>query len=755
MITTSPLRSALLVSVVIIMILVVPSGATDSMQGEDQHSSELNSSPADLYSGPNQSSHYLVETCSNSSIGNGSSDTITGQPHAPDRLIVRFKTSGMTALAQSTTAAGIHSMAGASVQEDFSQVGIPGLEVVQVPEARMNQAIQVYEDNPNVAYVEPDYQIQTPEITSEGSLSGSSSQVTPNDTYYPLLWGLHNSGQSGGTSGVDIDASDAWNLTTGSSHILVAVVDTGVDYTHSDLSANIWINSKDPVNGVDDDGNGYIDDYHGWDFANKDADPRDDNGHGTHCAGIMGAVGNNGIGIAGVNWKTSIMPLKFLDSSGSGYTSDAISAILYANKMGARVISCSWGGSESSQSLKDAIDASTAVVVCAAGNNGKDNDLTPMYPASYNSSQILSVASITRTNNRSSFSNYGLTSVDLGAPGSEIGSTYLNGTYAYLSGTSMATPHVAGVAALLLSKEPGLTNEQVISRILNTTDPVPDLAGKTVTGGRVDAYRALLGATITPTPTVTSTPTTTVTSTPTPTQTSTPIITTTPTPTLTPTVTSTPVPGKMAASFVVNQTTGTLPLTVQFTDTSSGSPTRWYWNFGDGTRSTVQNPVKTYTKSGTFTVSLYARTSTISSISVKRGCVTVQASSESLPISTPIPTATQSPTPTPVGTPSEPVTGGIGASFNATPTEGTSPLEVQFTDTSTGSPGRWHWNFGDGSQSTRQNPIKTYTKPGNYSVTLYARNSDSAGIKQEKGLIQVRSAAQGLPGQSSRSCGMH
>jgi len=476
MVSLTPVRFILFVSVVIIGIMISPHGVADLTSGGGIHSPENNSSPGDSYSDPNQTSHYLVETCSSKLVTNTSSSST--QPHAPDRLIVRFKTSDMSTLAQTVTAEGINSLAGASVKKDFSKAGVPGLEVVQVPQANFSSAMNLYEQNPNVEYVEPDYLIQTPEITPESSLVQASSTTTPNDTYYSLLWGLHNTGQSNGTAGVDIDAPDAWNLSTGSSDVVIAVVDTGVEYTHPDLAANMWVNSKDPVNGVDDDGNGLSDDYRGWDFTNKDNDPLDDNGHGTHCAGIIAATGNNGVGVTGVNWKARIIPLKFLDSSGSGYTSDAISAILYANKMGATVISCSWGGSESSQSLKDAIDSSSAIVVCAAGNSGVDTDKTPNYPSSFNSSNIISVASITRTNARSSFSNYGLTSVDLGAPGSEIGSTYLNKSYVYMSGTSMATPYVSGVAALLLGKEPGLSNLQVISRILKSTDSVSDLAGK-------------------------------------------------------------------------------------------------------------------------------------------------------------------------------------------------------------------------------------------------------------------------------------
>ena len=617
----------------------------------------------------------------------------SNRPHAPDRLIVRFKSSNASGSVSEMAASETNSIAGASIRKDFSQIGVPGLAIMQVPEGNLSQAMSAYKQNTNVEYVEPDYVLQTPDLTANESVVQSSSAVTPNDPYYGDLWGLHNTGQSSGTSGVDIDGPDAWGLTTGSSDVTIAVVDTGVEYTHPDLSANMWINSNDPVNGVDDDGNGYIDDYRGWDFANKDNDPLDDYGHGTHCAGIIGAVGNNGIGVTGVNWNVKIMPLKFLDSSGSGYTSDAISAILYANKMGADVISCSWGGSGVTRSLKDAIDASSAVVLCAAGNGGSDgvgddNDATPFYPASYSSSNLLSVASITNTNARSSFSNYGLMSVDLGAPGSKIESTYLNQKYAYLSGTSMATPYVAGVAGLLLSKEPGLLNTQVISRIMSSTDAVPDLSGKTVSGGRVNAYRALSGAIATPTATATATPTVTATATPTATATATPTVTATATPTATATATPT----------ATATATPTATVTATPTVTATATPTA----------TVTTTPTVTATATPTATVTT---TPTVTA--------------------TATPTATVTPTMKPTQRPK-----GL-TSFTADRTNGPAPLTVHFTDTTKGNPQYWFWDFGDGTLSTVKNPVKIYKTSGDYSVFLYVRNATNSAVGFEQDMIHV------------------
>ncbi len=397
------------------------------------------------------------------------------------------------------------------------------------------------------------------------------------------------------------------------------MVDTGVDYNHPDLAPNIWQNTREIINGKDDDGNGYVDDVRGWNFVAKNNDPMDDNGHGTHCAGTIAAVGNNGIGVAGTAWNVKIMPLKFLNEKGSGYISDAISAILYASRNGASVISNSWSGTGYSQSLKDAIDASNAVVICAAGNSGANADIAPQYPAAFTSSNILSIAATDYNDKLASFSNYGAVSVDLAAPGVSIYSTAKSGGYQYLSGTSMATPHVSGVAALLKSQNPSMSASQIRSRIFNSVDVVSSLAGKVASGGRLNAAKALGGAaptptptpvpTFTPTPTPTYTPFPTVTPTSTPTQAPTPTLTPTPTftpyPTTTPTPSPTPTPGlQLNAAFFATPTYGKTPLRVQFIDQSYGNPNRWTWSFGDGSFSYQKNPYHTYLKKGTYSVRL-------------------------------------------------------------------------------------------------------------------------------------------------------
>jgi hypothetical protein len=279
---------------------------------------------------------------------------------------------------------------------------------------------------------------------------------------------------------------------------VVGVIDSGIDYNHEDLSANIWTNPGEiPDNDIDDDGNGYIDDVRGWNFVKDTNDPMDDNGHGTHCAGTIGAMGNNGKGVVGVNWNVKLMPLKFLNAGGSGSTDNAVDAVLYAasfedssnNKL-IRITSNSWGGGRRSKTLENAIKDSGALFIAAAGNSGSSNK---MLPAGYSLDNIISVAATDHTDGLWPSSNYGSDWVDLGAPGVNILSTTPGDSYGIKSGTSMATPHVAGVAALVMAENPTWTNAQVKSQILNTVDPLSSLSGKTLTGGRLNA-RVAVGA---------------------------------------------------------------------------------------------------------------------------------------------------------------------------------------------------------------------------------------------------------------------
>ncbi|MBN2019065.1 MAG: S8 family serine peptidase [Sedimentisphaerales bacterium] len=319
--------------------------------------------------------------------------------------------------------------------------------------------------------------------------------AVPNDPLFSYLWGLRNTGQTGGAANADIDAVSAWDITTGSDDVLVAVIDTGIDYTHPDLAANIWTNSGETAgNGIDDDGNGYIDDIHGYDFVENDGDAMDEHSHGTHCAGTIGASSNNGVGVTGVNWHCKIMACRFLDEDGSGTTADAISAINYAVTNGAQILSNSWGGGGYSSTLAAAITNAKnngVLFVAAAGNDGVNTDSIPHYPSCYNISNVIAVAATTHSDSLASFSNYGSTTVHLGAPGASILSTVLGGEYEWYNGTSMATPHVSGVAALLLANNPTMSLNELKSRLIWTGDPIGSLANKTITGRRLNAYNAL------------------------------------------------------------------------------------------------------------------------------------------------------------------------------------------------------------------------------------------------------------------------
>ncbi len=332
--------------------------------------------------------------------------------------------------------------------------------------------------NPHVEYAEPNYIV--------------SATLAPNDQSYSLLWGLNNRGQTGGLPGADISAEAAWSITTGDRAVRVGVVDSGIDYTHPDLAANIWTNPGEiPGNGIDDDHNGFVDDVHGWDFFNNDNDPMDDFGHGTHVAGTIGAVGNNSIGVVGVDWQVSLVPLKFLNSSGHGATSSAVAAIDYASSLGVDVLNNSWGSYDFSQTLMDAISAagdSGVVFVAAAGNEGVSNDLVPFYPASYGLPNVISVAATTNYDNKAGFSNFGVSTVDLAAPGVDVFSTLPGGVYGPLSGTSMAAPLVSGVAALIRSLSPDIPALQVKQKIVDGATRIGGLAGVVRSGARLNAF---------------------------------------------------------------------------------------------------------------------------------------------------------------------------------------------------------------------------------------------------------------------------
>lgn len=360
--------------------------------------------------------------------------------------------------------------------------------------------------NDEVEYVEPNfiYKIvkKTPGVVE--LLNGELKTVT--DPRYGQLWGLKNTGANEpdsrgntsakvGVTGADVNAERAWEITKGSRDVVIAVIDTGIDYNHEDLKNQMWVNEGEiPGDGIDNDGNGYIDDVHGWNAALDSGNPMDGNAHGTHCAGTIGAEHNNGIGVAGVMADVRMMAVKFLTDEGGGSLADAVEAIDYATKMNVDIMSNSWGGGGFSQTLFDSISAANdkgILFVAAAGNDGTNNDSRPQYPANYQVANVISVASHTAQDTLSSFSCYGKRTVHIAAPGSNILSSTPKNKYEVFSGTSMATPHVSGVLGLLIAQEGRMPVEAVKERLMKTSVPVAAYKKKIASGGRVDAYNLL------------------------------------------------------------------------------------------------------------------------------------------------------------------------------------------------------------------------------------------------------------------------
>jgi subtilisin family serine protease len=330
--------------------------------------------------------------------------------YVPGEILVKFKkTASKSDIAQLNTSLG------AKTIWEFPSIGVQHINLK--PGETVAEAIKKYSDDPNVEYAEPNYIVH--------------ALVPPNDPSFGELWGLHNTGQTvnetTGTSDADIDAPEAWDITTGSTNVVIAVIDTGVAWDHPELAGNIWTNTGEiPGNGIDDDGNGYRDDTRGWDFVDNDNDPMDFHGHGTHVAGTIAGVGNNNRGITGVMWTARIMPLRFLDASGFGSVAGDMEAIAYAVSNGARVINASYGGYYYSQAQRDAIfyaQSAGVLFVAAAGNEANDNDTNPSYPSSYDLENIIAVAATDQDDNLASFSNFGAASVDVGAPGVNTYST--------------------------------------------------------------------------------------------------------------------------------------------------------------------------------------------------------------------------------------------------------------------------------------------------------------------------------------------
>jgi peptidoglycan-associated lipoprotein len=448
----------------------------------------------------------------------------------PGEILVKFK-SGV----QEDRIRRFHSIRGV-IQE--SRSALTQVRQLKLPDGlSVEKAIEQYRTNPDVEYAEPNY-IRRP-------------MATPSDPSLIVQWGLQNTGQPlngtspplKGISGADIEALQAWNIVTGSPNMIVAVIDSGLDYTHPEFSSNIWTNPgedswsspQDPTTGdkADSDGNGRVDDWKGWNFVGNrvctrspqggcnctpddpvgNNNPMDDYGHGTAAAGVIAAQGNNNEGVAGILWTAKIMPLKFMDAVGCGFVNDEIHAIDYAVQNGARIITANFGEAPFSQLEYEAISRARdagILFVAPAGNSRSDNDVSPVYPASYDLPNVISVAASDYKDHLAFFSNFGMKTVHLAAPGDCIYTTMPTGSftllsqtnlpctgsdflpdYDYNSGTSFAASFVAGIAGLLLIQDPSLTPEDLKAIMISTTDPNPYFKGNVMSSGRVNAYRAL------------------------------------------------------------------------------------------------------------------------------------------------------------------------------------------------------------------------------------------------------------------------
>lgn len=412
---------------------------------------------------------------------------ITKQERIPGEIIVK--------LADSTqTLDQFESSLNAKIVEEF-KFPADGLATAEGPMVRMkldqgvsvDEALGRLEEDARIEFAEPNFVYRLEEAANP-----------PNDLH-EHLWGLENTGQTGGTPGADVKAKDAWAVSTGSKAPLISVIDSGIDYSHPDLAANMWTNPGEiPGDGIDNDGNGVIDDVHGYNAYADNGDPMDGHSHGTHCAGTIAAVGNNNTGITGVMQEANLMAVKIFDDNGRTSTDAIVRGILYSAEMGADITSNSWGGSQPSEAIYEAFQSHPGLHVVAAGNSAFDNDKRDNFPSNYDLDNIVAVAATNHIDQRARFSQWGATKVDVAAPGHNIFSTIPGGGYGMKSGTSMATPHVTGGAGLILSAYPEADNKELKQRLIYGSDRLPSMLGVSVSNGRVNFANSLKDDSIAP-----------------------------------------------------------------------------------------------------------------------------------------------------------------------------------------------------------------------------------------------------------------